>query len=315
MSLVGALRAQPRMRNSSPLIRKVSPMTTRRNFLRGAAIGGLALGSVSVFEAMPVQAAEMPVKRIQNGLNGLGYSAGTVDGKLNSATVAAVKRFQTDHKLSVDGKPGAVTQSVLAAMVSLVQYKAGATRDSSYGATTSSKVKSYQSSNGLTADGKAGPATMSKMGLTRVVGSGKSSVGGSIKRTEVIQRAAYWPTLKLGYSRKTYHRDLNNSKTYRQDCSGQVSNAFHATTSYSTRTLSQIAGTISKGSLLPGDILNSYDYHTVVFCGWANAAQTAYYSFEESGSKGAVGREVSPYPFFGEGKNWTPRRYSHIAWG
>ena len=276
-------------------------MSSRRRFLQGAAVGGLALGSTTLLGTLPVKAA-MPTDRINRNLAGLGYT--------NNVT-----GFQADHRLVQDGKAGPVTQSTLAAMVSLVQYKVGATMDSSWGDTTTAKVKAYQSANGLTADGKAGPNTMAKMGLTRVVGLGKSSVGGSIRRTEVIQRAAYWPNIGLGYSRSKYYRDLNNSKTYRQDCSGQVSNAFHATQSYSTRSLDQIAPVISKASLLPGDILNDYDYHTVVFCGWANGARTAYYSFEESGSKGAIGREVTGYPFFGLGTNWKPRRYTKIVWG
>lgn len=257
----------------------------------------------------------MPVKRIQNNLNGLGYSAGAVDGKTGPQTRAAVTRFQGDHRLVKDGKAGPVTQAVMAAMVSLVQYKAGTTRDSSYGTGTTAAVKKYQSSKGLTSDGKAGPKTMAKMGITRVVGLGTSGVGGSIRRTEVIQRAAYWPNIGLGYSRSAYHRDLNNSKTYRQDCSGLVSNALHATQSYSTRTLSSITNSISKSSLLPGDILNAYDYHTVVFCGWANSSRTAYHSLEESGSRGAVGREVTGYPFYSDGRNWIPRRYTKIVWG
>lgn len=276
-------------------------MSTRRLFLQGAALGGVALGSASMFGAVQANAA-MPTDRINRNLAGLGYTNN-------------VKGFQSDHRLVADGKAGPVTQSTLAAMVGLVQYKAGATMDSSWGDATTTAVKAYQKANGLTQDGKAGPSTMAKMGLTRVVGLGTSAIGGSIKRTEVIQRAAYWPNIGLGYSRSTYHRDLNNSKTYRQDCSGQVSNAFHATQSYSTRSLDQITAVISKSSLLPGDILNSYDYHTVVFCGWANSARTAYFSFEESGSKGAIGREVTSYPFFGLGSNWKARRYNKIVWG
>lgn len=276
-------------------------MPSRRLFMQGAAIGGLALGSTAFFGARPAN-AEMPSDRISRNLAGLGYTDNTVG-------------FQADHRLTQDGKAGPVTQSTLAAMVSLVQNKVGATMDSSWGDTTTAKVKSYQSAHGLTADGKAGPNTMAKMGLTRVVGLGSSSIGGSIRRTEVIQRAAYWPNIGLGYNRGSYHRDLNNSKTYRQDCSGQVSNAWHATQSYSTRSIDQVSAVISKSSLLPGDILNDYDYHTVVFCGWANSSRTAYYSFEESGSKGAIGREVTGYPFFGLGTNWKARRYSKIVWG
>ncbi|MFW6598770.1 peptidoglycan-binding domain-containing protein [Propionibacteriaceae bacterium Y2011] len=176
-------------------------------------------------------------------------------------------------------------------------------------------MKAYQRAHGLVVDGKAGPNTMAKMGIWRAPGYGNSAIGGSIRRTEVIQRAAYWPNIGLGYSRSRYYRDLDNSKTYRTDCSGQVSNSWHATQSYSTRTLDNISSVISKSSLLPGDALNAYDYHTVIFCGWANSARTRYYSFEESGSVGAVGREVSGYPFYSDGRNWKPRRYHKIVWG
>lgn len=276
-------------------------MPSRRLFLQSAAIGGLALGSVGLIDALPANGA-MPSDRIKRNLSGIGYTD-------------SVTAFQADHHLVTDGKAGGVTQSALAAMVSLVQYKAGATRDSSWGDATTSKVIAYQKKNGLEPDGKAGPKTMAKMGITRKVGVGSSKIGGSIRRTEVIQRASHWPNHGLSYDRGQEAWDLSHSKTYRMDCSGQVSNAFHATRSYSTRTLDQITSVISKASLLPGDILNDYDYHTVVFCGWANTAQTAYYSYEESGSKGAVGREVTGYPFYGLGTNWKPRRYSKIVWG
>ncbi|HIT75439.1 MAG TPA: peptidoglycan-binding protein [Candidatus Avipropionibacterium avicola] len=277
-------------------------MTSRRLFLHGAAIGGLALGTAGLTGGINAHAA-MPTDRIKRNLNGLGYSGSVV-------------KFQADHRLVQDGKAGAITQSVLAAMVSLVQNKAGATMDSSWGDATTSAVKSYQSKNGLEADGKAGPLTMSKMGITRVVGLGTSSIGGSIRRTEVIQRGAYWPNIGLDYSRnRPWHRDINNSSTYRKDCSGLVSNAWHATTAYSTRTLDQISSVISKASLLPGDILNCYDYHTLLFCGWANTARTAMYTLEERGSSGAVAKEVTGYPYYNDGKAWKPRRYSKIVWG
>ncbi|MGD8216430.1 peptidoglycan-binding domain-containing protein [Aestuariimicrobium sp. Y1814] len=204
---------------------------------------------------------------------------------------------------------------MLAARVSLVQNRAGVPHDSSYGSGTTAAVRAHQLSKGLVADGIAGANTHKAMAITRVVGAGTSAIGGSIKRTEIIQRAAYWPTIRLGYSQAKYFRDLTNSKTYRQDCSGQVSNAFHATTSYSTRTLSQITTLITKTQLLPGDILNSYDYHTVVFCGWFDSSRTSYYSMEQSGSLGAVARRVSPYPFFGLGSNWQARRYTKVLWG
>lgn len=282
-------------------------MTTRRALLHGAAIAGLGLGSAAVL-GPAIAHAEMPTDRIKRNLNGLAYHA--EDG-LSVATI----RFQKHHRLVQDGKPGPVTQSALAAFTGLVQHGVGATMDSSFGDATTAKVKAYQSAHGLEVDGLAGPATMAKMGLVRAPGVGTSAIGGSIRRSEIIQRAAYWPNIGLGYSRKYYHRDLDGSKTYRQDCSGQVSNAFHATQSYSTRSLHNITHEISKSSLLPGDALNCYDYHTYIFCGWANGSRTAAFTFEESGSRGAVGREVSGYPFYSDGRNWKPVRYDKVVWG
>lgn len=46
----------------------------------------------------------LPVKRIQSDLYDLGYtSVGTPDGYYGKNTEAAVKAFQTDHNLTVDG--------------------------------------------------------------------------------------------------------------------------------------------------------------------------------------------------------------------
>lgn len=282
-------------------------MTTRRTLLQGAAVVGLGLGATSVLGA-PAARAEMPADRIKRNLNGLGYDA-------DSGVAGASTRFQADHQLVQDGKPGPVTQSVLAAFVGLVQHGVGATVDSSFGDGTAAKVEDYQSAHDLDVNGIAGPATMSAMGLVRDPGKGDSAIGGSIRRSEIIQRAAYWPNILLDYSREDHHPDLNGSQEYRQDCSGLVSNAFHATQSYSTRSIDDITNVISKSSLLPGDALNCYDYHTFIFCGWANSSRTAFYTLEERGSTGAVAVEVPGYPYYNDGNNWEPIRYDKVVWG
>lgn len=46
------------------------------------------------------------VKAVQQTLNCLGYSAGTVDGIFGSKTEAAVKAFQRDERIAVDGIVG-----------------------------------------------------------------------------------------------------------------------------------------------------------------------------------------------------------------
>ena len=52
------------------------------------------------------------VTRMQQALNTLGYAVGT-DGVFGTQTRNAVKTFQADHQLKVDGKAGSMTQSVL----------------------------------------------------------------------------------------------------------------------------------------------------------------------------------------------------------
>ncbi len=53
------------------------------------------------------------VKIVQNLLVELGYSLGTVDGVCGSATVAAIKNFQSTQGLTVDGVVGDLTYSYL----------------------------------------------------------------------------------------------------------------------------------------------------------------------------------------------------------
>lgn len=53
------------------------------------------------------------VEELQKNLNTLGYSCGGVDGIYGVNTAEAVRKFQRDKKLSVDGIAGALTQSAI----------------------------------------------------------------------------------------------------------------------------------------------------------------------------------------------------------
>ena len=53
------------------------------------------------------------VKQLQTDLKTLGYDVGTVDGTYGTKTVAAVKAFQQDHGLTVDGIAGMNTQAAI----------------------------------------------------------------------------------------------------------------------------------------------------------------------------------------------------------
>ena len=62
------------------------------------------------------------VKELQTKLTELGYSCGTIDGKYGDKTAAAVKAFQKDHNLTVDGIAGAKTQTALNGAQPVVYY-------------------------------------------------------------------------------------------------------------------------------------------------------------------------------------------------
>lgn len=57
------------------------------------------------------------VKVLQENLNYLGYSAGTADGIFGEKTDSAVKAFQKDYKLTVDGKYGTASKAKLEEVV------------------------------------------------------------------------------------------------------------------------------------------------------------------------------------------------------
>jgi peptidoglycan hydrolase-like protein with peptidoglycan-binding domain len=94
-----------------------------------------------------------------------------IDGQLGAMSVAAIKKFQSDRALVVDGHAGSITQAELVKVVKAVQQALGLVVDGDYGSVTVAAVKKHQSSKGLVADGRSGALTMSALGVRRVVGS------------------------------------------------------------------------------------------------------------------------------------------------
>lgn len=98
------------------------------------------------------------VKELQNKLNSLGYDCGAADGIFGSKTLAAVKAFQKDKGLAVDGVVGVNTNAALAAAA-----KSGT--DAVATKNTNENVKVFQSelnkqfNKGLVVDGIWGSKT------------------------------------------------------------------------------------------------------------------------------------------------------------
>lgn len=113
-----------------------------------------------------------PVRRLQQKLGV------AVDGQFGAATDAALKAYQKQNGLAVDGIAGPDTfaHMGLHELVLLMPGSAGETvkklqtalgiaADGQYGPGTMAAVKAYQQKNNLDADGYAGPVTLSTMKL------------------------------------------------------------------------------------------------------------------------------------------------------
>lgn len=142
----------------------------RRLAILASALSVVAAVLGVLFVVVPAGAHTSDVRLLQRDLNGIAYDAGPVDGSYGSRTIAAVRSFQQDNRLAVDGDAGPATTGALLEKVRAVQRVAGTSADGDYGAATSAAVRGWQAAHGLGADGVAGPRTMAAMGIPRVLG-------------------------------------------------------------------------------------------------------------------------------------------------
>ena len=92
----------------------VTGLSLLEGVLIGAAAGGL-IGGLTDEEVInlgdPIWASEdrsankSAVMRVQAGLTDLGYNPGPIDGVMGSQTRSAIRSYQRDHGLLVDGRP------------------------------------------------------------------------------------------------------------------------------------------------------------------------------------------------------------------
>ena len=115
---------------------------------------------------------------------------------------------------------------------------------------------------------------------TSISVSALSSIGGSIFQSEVLDRAQYWVDQGYIYSPNapssyTFSDDASGT-SYRNDCSGLVSEAWHLSTSYTTIDFNvdnSLWSTISWDSMRPGDAYvrhDSTEQHIELFAVWDN---------------------------------------------
>jgi peptidoglycan hydrolase-like protein with peptidoglycan-binding domain len=154
------------------------------------AAGGNDVGSgdrdplVGGARVLAVGLAGYDVRVLQQTLENLGYSVGTIDGSFGPATEAAVKAFQTAFGITPDGRVGRTTKTALAGLsfsdssgdvlsvgstgsdvVELQDllrekgYDVGPS-DGVFGASTLTAVITFQKAQKLWVDGLVGPATL-----------------------------------------------------------------------------------------------------------------------------------------------------------
>ena len=92
----------------------VTGLSILEGVIIGAAAGGV-IGAVTdkdtinlgdpIWASADTPANKAAVSRVQAGLNRLGYVVGPTDGVLGQKTEAAIRSYQSDHDLLVDGRP------------------------------------------------------------------------------------------------------------------------------------------------------------------------------------------------------------------
>ncbi len=96
------------------IVGAVTGLSLLEGALIGAAAGGLT-GALTTEDAInlgdPIWASDSgqangtAVSQIQAGLTELGYEPGPIDGTMGSQTSAAIRAYQRENKLLVDGRP------------------------------------------------------------------------------------------------------------------------------------------------------------------------------------------------------------------
>lgn len=156
----------------------------------------------------------------------------------------------------------------------------------------------------------------------------QGSPNGTIARAETLRRAKFWVDSRVPYSQTNVYRDVENESTWRTDCSGLLSMAWHAgptgIDTYYTGNFAPSGGdsagfttAIAWNDLRPGDALlrvgnASHGGHIVLFVRWTNSAKTSFELYEQpfSGAtaRSRIGNRSDSYfaPF-------QPIRYRNIG--
>jgi hypothetical protein len=141
-----------------------------------------------------------------------------------------------------------------------------------------------------------------------------SVAGDAVSRATIKKRAQNWIDRKIPYSQSHYATEPGASKKYRQDCSGYVSMAWHAKTSYTTLSITEVSHGIAYKSLKNGDAVwyrHDGHGHIVLFMGWTSSAHTKFNVWEEKGT-GYVALKTTYTVKYAKSAGFSAIRYDHI---
>ena len=157
------------------------------------------------------------IKHLQQALIGLGYLSGSADGIYGGKTTEAVKAYQRDFGLGVDGSAGKNTmvsiKNTVVTLQSDLTRKGYSTKgiDGIFGGGSKSAVKAYQRAVGIDATGIAGSKTMKK--LYGFALGGTQSTDANVKTWQTPVKSLYQDkdTSKFWYNNRTKSKTVKTS--------------------------------------------------------------------------------------------------------
>ncbi|GAA2272864.1 hypothetical protein GCM10009853_028340 [Glycomyces scopariae] len=133
---------------------------------------------------------------------------------------------------------------------------------------------------------------------------------GIVHRDEVMDRARNWFLRNIQYNGASRASDIDGNHTYRQDCSGFVSMCWHTSTpGHSTRSIPDIAAKIEWSELKPGDVVNAYDNHCMLYHMRGDGSNIWIYDLATPASDM---RHIQVSPASLRSQGYIPRRYRNI---
>lgn len=229
------------------------------------------------------------VRYLQENLAGLGYLVGTPDGSYGPKTAEAVRQFQKDYGLTVDGSAGNATQTAINNAVVRLQaelQKFGCvpgSADGHFGSKTQKALKEFQRTRGLEVTGFADEKTWSKINSE----SGGMRAGTTIPRGSSSTQVKYLQQALIGMGYLTGSADSkygpNTAEAVRKY---QSAYGLRADGSAGPNTMTSLRNTIST---LQSDLSRKGLYSSTIDGVYGNGTKSAVKAYQQNVRVSATG--------------------------